>query len=305
MSAKKSFDVRSSAPRKRTASTDRPDGKVVARKRSRDRRPLKVRKQEAFKRSTVLVIAGLVVLAGLVLFLLWRPEIRISKIETGSAQDPAALEAIARGELAGTYHVVFPRDSFFLYPERAIRAEILRTYPSASSVAITRVGFDTISIETNERLLAFVWCGTPGSEGLPCYQADAEGFIYAPAPVREAASSTPELEVYAELTNPEDMSAYPLRAQVQGAGSVPDILRFMRAVQSLGVLIERIAIRGDEADLISKEGVRITYLIGTEEGAAKDAAAAFPNLNFKDGSLEYVDLRFPGKVYLKRTAVVE
>lgn len=294
MSAKRSFDVRSGAKKERP-------GRVVARKRVRDRRPLKVRRREAFKRSITIFFVLVLLGIGAVLFLLWRPEIRIKHIDAGAAYDPQVLEALARSELAGTYYGVIPRDSFFFYPERAIRERILATYPSASAVTLRRDGFDTLAISTSERIQALLWCGTPDADVSVCYQADVEGFVFAPATVTESASSTPELEVFAELIPPEDMSAYPLRGQVQGVGLVPDILRFVRSVQALGVLVEQIAIRNDEADLYTPEGVRITYVIGAEDAAAQSAGAAFPTLNFKDGSLVYVDLRFPGKVYVRRT----
>ncbi|HRH24694.1 MAG TPA: hypothetical protein PK109_03875, partial [Candidatus Paceibacterota bacterium] len=59
-------------------------------------------------------------------------------------------------------------------------------------------------------------------------------------------------------------------------------------------------IRGDEADLFVPPGTRVTYVVGQEVEAAKSAEAAFKGLNLVDGSLLYVDLRFDGKVYVKR-----
>ena len=61
-----------------------------------------------------------------------------------------------------------------------------------------------------------------------------------------------------------------------------------------------VEIRGDEADLYTPHGTRVTYILGNEEKAAALAASAFPTLNIQGGQLAYVDLRFEGKVYIKR-----
>ncbi len=297
MSAKRSFDVRPS-PRKKAASapTVRRRSSVASR-----RKPLKARRREERQKTGMIVLVLALIVMGGSLYLLWRPEIRIATVDASTSEYASSLESIAREKLSGTYSYVFPRDSFFLYPERSIRAAILEAHPGVSSVSISRTGFTSIALRTSERVAAFHWCGSPESPSSDtCYQADAEGFVFASAPVENASTTLPTLRVYATLVSDADSEGYPLRTHVVGADRIPDILRFSRAIKSLGVPVHSIAIRGDEADLFVPEGTRVTYVIGHEEEAAKGVSAALPSLNLMDGSLEYVDLRFDGKVYLKR-----
>jgi len=78
--------------------------------------------------------------------------------------------------------------------------------------------------------------------------------------------------------------------------------RFWRSGKLAGLtgLVHAVTLRGDEVDLHTEGGTRITYVIGDEGEAAILAATSFPTLNVNDGSIEYVDLRFRNKVYLKR-----
>jgi hypothetical protein len=71
-------------------------------------------------------------------------------------------------------------------------------------------------------------------------------------------------------------------------------------MRTLGADIVSIDIRGDEADLYTRAGTRITYVLGREQQAAGLAASAFPTLKLNDGSLLYVDLRFDSKVFFKK-----
>ncbi len=264
----------------------------------RRRKTLREKRADAQGTRNILVLIGCAVLLGLIVYGFWRPEVRIARVIAASD----SYAALAKAELSGTYYHVFPRDSFFFYPERSIREAILAESPSVASVSVSREGFDAIQITTTERRSALRWCGTPAEAPLvshECYEADADGMLFRVA-AAESASSTPELRVYAELDTASSTDQYPLRAKVLGVDNMRDVLRFINDVQSFSVPVHALGIRGDEADLYTPNGTRITYVIGKEREAKESAAAAFPKLNLVDGSVQYVDLRFPGKVYVKR-----
>lgn len=301
MSVKKSYDVE---PKKgRAAKEEKPAPKPARRSHPRlsqrsPRRPLRERRREDALRSVMTVGVVLVLLSGIGIFILWRPEVRISTLEVPESVESDALQALAKEALKGTYGYVIPRDSFFFYPEQEIRARILDAFPHLAAVDVERTGFSSLSIETLPRVAAFVWCGEPsalGSTG-PCYYADAEGFVFA----LSEGTDTSLVSVFASLTQDETHTSFPIRATVEGVPSLPDVLRFVHEVNELGVPVASIAIRGDEADLFVLPSTRITYVIGKEEEAQKNAQAAFGSLSLTDGTIEYVDLRFEGKVYLKR-----
>lgn len=309
--ARRSFDIK---PKKRTRSApqkkEKPEKKHThPRLATRaPKRKLKDRRREAFMRMVTLTgVAGVVAL-GAVLYVLWMPALRIERVEASGYGNADALIALAKEELEGKYAGVVPKNSFFFYPERAIRTSILEAYPAIVSVSVSRTSFTSLSLKANERVTAFWWCGTPehlSSHTGDCYEADVEGLIFSRAVPLEAentASTTGDnvLRVYGSLESASSTEGYPLRARVVGASTLPEVLRFVATIQGFGIPIASVALRGDEADLFVAPSTRITYVIGKEKEAAKVAEIGFPKLNLMDGSLEYVDLRFEGKMYLKR-----
>lgn len=295
MSAKKSFDV---SPKRRAAPAAK---KATPRKQApaRRKKTLRERREESRRTTSLLFFAGLLVVIGGVFYLLWMPEARIRNINASGVPESEAISTMVTEELSGTYYRVIPRDSFLFFPERTIRARILAAHPALSSLSIKRTGLDSIVLSATARQSAFLWCGTPEAVGSAdsCFEADGKGLVFVAS---GSEASTTALHVFAELDSASSTAVYPLGAHVVGTDDIPAILRLTRAIQALGTSLRSVSIRGDEADLMTEGGTRITYVIGNESAASKDAAAAFPSLNLVDGSIEYIDLRFPGKVYLKR-----
>lgn len=309
MSAKRSWDVRRE-PR------SAPEAPVRTRRESlKERR----KKQRRILFIVLGFLAAILLAAGI--YLLWQPFVRIESV---SAEGPNAEDArgIAEAALEGTYLYILPKDSIFIFPEGAMRRKILGEYPAVTAVAIKRTGFTSIAVTTVPRTSAFIWCGVSAGTASPCYQADAEGFVFA---LEEGYTEAAVAVAMEEVTNPEavvaaepvvediDMSVLriyapleniegesPIRAHVVGASRLPDALRFVKAMKSLNVGIVSVEIREDEADLYTPHGTRITYILGREKAAADLAASAFPTLDLQSGAFEYVDLRFKGKVYVKR-----
>jgi cell division septal protein FtsQ len=316
--AKRSFDIgpkrKDAAPqarRKKRRKQKKEELKKTTHPRLSTRSPkrkLRDRRREEQMRHLGIMVASVAITAGIILYILWLPGIRISTVRASGFGDVESLEAIAKSELKGTYGGIIPKNSFLFYPERAIRAAILEEFPGIAAVSISRTSLDAISLKASERTSAFWWCGTPGNLSArtgTCYEADAEGLVFARAVESSAEEATStavasELRVYAELDAASSTGAYPIKARVMGASALPNILKFVKTTKALGVPVASIAIRGDEADLFVPPTTRITYVVGHENEAAKSASAAFPTLNLVDGSLIYVDLRFDGKVYLKR-----
>ena len=66
------------------------------------------------------------------------------------------------------------------------------------------------------------------------------------------------------------------------------------------ITVSTIVLRGDEVDLFLTDGTRITYVRGDERSAFSLLSSVVHDISLSDGSLEYVDLRFPGKVYFRK-----
>ena len=323
MSAKKSWDVERSPKRvhqepvQAPASETRTTTKKVKRKVTKSRRaeevvhvsrprhttvakePLKVRRARA-KRIFILTTSVLSVLAiACILYLSWLPALRVHTVTAEGPNADAVIE-LAKESLSGTHAFIVPRDSLFFIPESNIRRNILDTHADVVAVSFKDGGLTGLHIILVPRTSAFLWCGA--AKDMPteqCYNADADGLIFSPhIPTDDQAEpSTLHLRMYAPI---DGDTASPLRAHIKETHAIPNALQLARALKSLNAHVAALALRGDEADFYTTGGTRITYVIGRERQAIGLAASAFPKLSLNDGSIEYVDLRFEAKVYVRR-----
>lgn len=290
MSAKRSWDI---SPSKRET---RPAARPTRPAPRASGVPLRARRRKARNRILTIAVVLIVLVCTLLIYGLHRPEVRIGRVEAKGIH-AEEISAVALGALSGSSYLVFPNDSIFMYPEEAVRDAVLRAFPDISSVAIGRSGFSAIEVTALPRVLAFTWCGASAAVAGTCYEADGEGFIFA---LTSATSST--LNIYGPLSRPEAES---IGNTVAAASHVPLALQFVRSIEALGANVVSIEIRGDEADLyVGGSNTRVTYVLGQEVEAAGLAASALPGMSLTDGSIEYLDLRFPGKAYVKRRGEV-
>lgn len=230
------------------------------------------------------------------------PALRVNNV-TAEGPHGEEVEVLTARTLEGTYAFILPRNSLFFLPEEDIRTMILDTYPDIEAVSITSDGLQALRVKTLPRAEAFSWCGvsieTPSEF---CYSVNAEGLIFAQSQTT-VSSSTQKLKIYSSIEQQEGDS--PIRARMSHASGIPGVLRFVKAIQTLGADVVSVTLRGDEADLRTEAGTRITYVLGREQEAVGIAASVFPQLSLNDGSIQYVDLRFSGKAYFKRTEAPE
>jgi hypothetical protein len=216
-----------------------------------------------------------------------------------------SLASIAKTGLQGSYFGVIPHDSTFFLYESGIRSNLLSTYPDIAAVSIFRNGMTGLSIRVDTRVPVARWCGTdfpntstssPRSNlGEGCYFFDSSGFIFTPASTSTQTINT--VTIYAPL---EGLVVEPMRATITHAEKLSTAFDFARQLASLGSPVFSIVFRDDEVDEYLASGTRITYVLGNEQNAFTALKSARATLNLANGSIEYVDLRFDGKVYLKR-----
>lgn len=238
----------------------------------------------------------------------WMPSLRVQEV---TAQGPGAevAKSIAQMKLAGTYAYVLPRNSIFFLPKEKIRRAILDAEPDVSAVSITPSTFSSIDVSTTPRAMSFLWCGTSIDATLAdggCFDADIEGLIFKQdsAATSSTATSTAHVNgtvrVFSALDKELADGQSPIRLHIASPALIPDALKFVDSIRQLGAPVTSLAIRGDEADLWLNGPTRITYVLGHEKEAAELAASALPTLQLTNGSIKYVDLRFPGKAYVMR-----
>lgn len=258
------------------------------------------RRSRRRRRIAVAAIVLSALLVGGVIYELHQPALRISKVTIYGADQ--SLSSFAFDAMRGSYLGIIPRDSTFFFPASAIRANILAAHSDIAAVSIFRDGFTGLSIKPSERVGIARWCGlqpTPaggfhGSDEY-CYVFDANGYIFA-----AATSSIPVINSFALYDPLSGNTEEPLGATLASEAQLPGTFDMARQLAALGGAVERIVIRGDEADQLLKSGTRITYLLGDEQNAYTALVSAKENMDLADGSIDYIDLRFPGKMYLKK-----
>jgi hypothetical protein len=276
----------------RTSSARQSSERLAERRRRRRRRWL------------VAFFVLLLLLLAAVAYGLQQSAVRISRIECPDAD----VAAIARQAMQGSYFGIIPRDSIFFFPEERIRADILMAHSGIAAVSIVQSSFSSIFIKIDERVPIARWCGSTSSPRsatssrsdlvAQCYLFDARGFIFG---TTSAISLVNSFAVYEPLAN--NSTSSPVGLTLPNAEKFPSAFDFARRLGTFGSPVSDIVLRADEVDDYLASGTRVTYLLGNEENAFTALASARADLNLSDGSVDYVDLRFDGKVYLKKKAV--
>lgn len=292
----------------RTPSAPRVSDRFTARRRAR-------RQRIAVALIILIALSG----AGIA-YELRQAVVRIADITVLGADQ--SLSDIAAAQLQGDYLGIIPRDSIFFFPASRIRAGIMATHPNIAAVSVARTSLTGISVRPSYRVPIARWCGTSlastpaadaaSAETMPaenCYLFDANGLLYAlavpgdNASTTEATSSPDKTVTPFVLFSPLESDGVPaIHQTLKDADELPGVFDFARQIGTLGSAVGTIVIRGDEVDFfLASSTARITYLLGDEQNAFTAFVSAKDQLNPSDPMLEYADLRFPGKIYVKRS----
>jgi len=269
---------------------------------------LATRRQVRRRRATIAWIVLLLLLLTATVYGLNRDSVRITHVQM-YGQDQS-LTAIVEASMEGKYFGLIPRNSTFFYSATAIRQDLINAHPEFAAVSLFRSGFTGLNVRTDTRAAIARWCGlkpSVPSEAEYCYVFDASGYIFAPY-----SSSTPTINPFKVYVHPvgdtqepaatrdDSMRGGPLRATLQNADNLPGTFDFARQLGTLGSPVTTIVIHDGEVDEYVASGTRVTYVLGSEQNAFNALTSARNTFNLADGSIDYIDLRFDGKVYLKR-----
>jgi len=296
----KSWDVQRSARKARAievvAERSRPKTAKV------DTLPLKKRREKKQKVFLYSILVFIILFSILIFYIIWRPALRVSVVTAEGQRQTESIEMTTQ-VIQGTYAYVLPRNSIFLLPVQSVRANILNSLPEISAVGIERTSFNSVHVKLLPRSSAFLWCGI---ERLPtelpstCYHADAEGFVFKKAGTMEDthALGPNKILLYAQL--PEGVSEdFVIGTHIMGFSGIPNILLFTRTIGELGIQATAVSLKDDEV-YVWVGNTKIMYLLGKEKEAALLAASIAPTLDLSRGDIEYIDLRFSAKAYIKR-----
>jgi hypothetical protein len=240
---------------------------------------------------------GIFILALIVLSLwgLQQSAVRISHVQVSGADESFATYALQA--MRGSYFGIIPRDSIFFFPEARIRSELLAAHPEVAAVSIFLDGLTGLSIKVDKRVPVALWCGLAPTEGADeyCYLFDAKGYIFA-----AAATTTETVNSFSVYAHVAEETLEPLGATLVNAEKLPSAFDFARQLSTLGSPVGKVIFRGDEVDDYLESGTRITYVLGDEQNAFTALISSRTDYDLANGSIEYIDLRFSGKMYLKK-----
>jgi len=241
---------------------------------------------------------ALIILGVLFLYAVQQRGVRISQVDIFGGD--AALSAIAKEALQGSYVGIVPRDSIFFYPEEDIRTRIMHADSDIATISVFRKGLTGLTIKVTNRAPIARWCGSvyeprvgTSTPAVPCYVFDDAGRIYATTTALELVN---RFALYTKLEPGVD----PAGTLLPQAEQLPAAFNFARQLGTLGSPVDAVVIRDQEVDDHLESGTRVTYVLGQEQEAYTALMSGKSNINLADGSLEYLDLRFSGKMYLKR-----
>ncbi len=243
------------------------------------------------------------------------------------------ISFIATRAMGGNYIGIIPRNSIFLFSKQRIREFILPVHPEIAAVSISRTSLTSIALKVDYRVPVARWCGTfsgIGSEIGPevsttekqCYFFDSLGFVFALAPSFIPAStsemapiqSVNSFALYAPLDEnnfdrksdkgePDVLKENSVGKNISNFKNLPEVFNFARQIATFGSPVTMISISEDNKDEVNfqvESGTRLTYVLGNEQNSFTTLISAREKFNLVDGSLEYLDLRFDGKIYLKK-----
>ncbi len=276
----------------RRLSVGRSSDRLAKRRRSRRRR-------------TVLVLGILFLMAGGgIIYGLQQGVVRISHIKVFGASQ--SIAEIARTAMQGSYFGVIPRNSIFFFSASHIRADIIAAHPDIAAVSLFRNGLSGLSIRVDDRSSIARWCGVmPSATTTPpdtaqCYFFDASGFIYTATSTGQPVNSFVVYEPLVPSSGSSTPFENPIGATLQNANKLPAAFDFARQLATFGSPVSMMVLHDGEVDVYLASGTRVTYMLGDESSVFAELMSARADFNLADGSVLYLDLRFSGKIYLKK-----
>ncbi len=271
-------------------------------------------------RVLVVLVLLVLVLVAVVIGFLRKPTFQISSITiTGtSSLDSNEVQIAAQKHISGNYALVIPRTNVLLFSKTMMDTFLMTQFPSIASVDTEFSSPTMLSIAITEKKPAFLWCTAQ------CYFVDNSGMVYQDSPTftpgvfLEFLGTTPTATII-DPSNPirrrfasvseftknistiNELSTYPMHIislkYLSLADSTPALAT---GVGDVALTVDQIgsSVIPNGAQILilqSQDAVTIGQALGLvlTDKSFQDAFSAHP------ATLQYIDLRFPGKIYYK------
>lgn len=238
--------------------------------------------------------------------------LRVTNLEVAGQTnaDKLAIEQFIDSQLTGRYLGLVPKNSIFFVYKGSLSKKILNEFPGLVKVTITWPNLNTLAILVADREFKVLWCEAELVKK-KCYYLSLAGVAYQPAP---NFSKSFYIELYGQVPLKE------LNSQVIKQEDLLRATAFLNFVKSSSFLwptgdiilqkAEVYAHRDFIATLVktSDPTWRGLILFNTDQSANNlitNYNSILKNDTFQEdwqtgaGRLEYLDLRFPGKVFYR------
>lgn len=254
---------------------------------------LRAKRRKLFFRRGVWVLVLLLLLSIGLLVASQRPYFKLTTVRVAGNQAVSSrllvehIETRLRTKMLG----VIGLDNYFWYPKQALRTSLLAEFRWFEDLSMS-VADNELLVTFSERTPVAVWCGVTQIASEPCQFLDGDGLTFAEA---VNFSGSVWLKIYGKRG--EDNI-------VRLSESFTVLLDFIQAVNGLNFTIDAVTYDGVDYVMTLSDGAYI--LVSSELGLTK----TFVNLEtlvnqgklLTDGKnqIEYIDLRFGNRVYIKR-----
>ncbi len=272
------------------------------------------RERDRHKRQgAVFIGVGLIILiVGVFLILLNLSFLRVNnvKIIGQTSADPDTIKEFVNKQLTGRYLGLVPKSSIFFVTKSVLVNGVSREFPGLAKVSITWPDLNTLAILIVDRESKVLWC-VDGEKDKSCYYLSPEGLAYQEAPsfsdalFIELHTKQPLKKIGEKVIDPKTL----IRTTA--------FLNFMKSSMTLwpksGLLLSRAEVYSQN-DFIAflfdpaNPAWQAQVLFNVDRGANNlitDFHSVLKNDKFQsdwkagNGGLNYLDLRFPGKVFYR------
>ena len=257
---------------------------------------------------------------GFIFLLSWFSKISSLQIENievsgNSTLSSAEITDAVKKETSAKYFFLFSKNSVFLYPKKSIEIKLADDFKKIEKLSIKSKGFKTLIATIVERKPNSLWCFSKSEDGNirnnanlgKCYFLDEEGVIFSEAP---DFSGNAFLRYYGLLDNIEQ----PIGKIYLPIGIFKEVSRFINSLEMLGLKVSGFKAESEnDYEINLKNGIKIIFddkqpfgktLENIESILSEvDLKGEYPASN--PSKINYVDLRFGNKVYLKGGVIME
>ena len=254
------------------------------------------------KRNRRLVILAIVVsviaviLVG-VYFLFRAPFLIIKDVSVLGTEvlDPLAVSQKTKENILGSYYFFIPKNSIIFYPKKVIEENLRISFPRIDTLDVN-INNNILNIVIKEKSSFALWCGAND-----CYFIDSTGFIFAKAPEFSG-------NVYKVFTGliEEDPVNGALSKQYLSSEMIASLKMVYDALEILGVNVSKINVLSlKETKLVSDNGVVfIVDITKISNETIENIQSVLFSDEFKNkmpalNGIDYIDLRFGGKIFFK------